>query len=204
MGGECPFWGCTPSKLMVRAADVLALLAQATSTWSLLEVSEAVARRAEDAFPNVPVRTLDAVHLASAIFLRQAFPDHAILAEESAGEYVVVRIQPAAASPGQEGRRRMVLANAGPRPFRRLTLTQDHLVEGGFSDALQLQVYDAITRRCLYPRPPARLRVPRVRVEPDRCMQWMPFDGRSDMRFLTVPGKDGSNTWRRTLPMLAP
>jgi pyruvate/2-oxoglutarate dehydrogenase complex dihydrolipoamide dehydrogenase (E3) component len=24
VGGECPFWGCTPSKLMVRAADVLA------------------------------------------------------------------------------------------------------------------------------------------------------------------------------------
>jgi hypothetical protein len=100
-------------------------------------------------------------------------------------------------TPGQEGRRRVVLANAGPRPFRRVTLTQDHVVQGGFSDALQLQVYDAITRRCLYPRPPARLRVPRVRVEPDRCMQWMPFDGRSDMRFLTVPGKDGTATWRR-------
>ncbi len=99
--------------------------------------------------------------------------------------------------PGHEGRRRMVLANAGPRPITRVTLTQDHIVEGGFSDALQLQVYDAITRRCLYPRPPARLQVPRVQVEPDRCMQWMPFDGRSDIRFLTVPGKDGSNTWRR-------
>jgi pyruvate/2-oxoglutarate dehydrogenase complex dihydrolipoamide dehydrogenase (E3) component len=24
VGGECPFWGCTPSKLMVRAADVVA------------------------------------------------------------------------------------------------------------------------------------------------------------------------------------
>lgn len=24
VGGECPFWGCTPSKLMVRAADLLA------------------------------------------------------------------------------------------------------------------------------------------------------------------------------------
>lgn len=24
VGGECPFWGCTPSKLMVRASDVLA------------------------------------------------------------------------------------------------------------------------------------------------------------------------------------
>ena len=24
VGGECPFFGCTPSKLMVRAADLLA------------------------------------------------------------------------------------------------------------------------------------------------------------------------------------
>jgi len=24
VGGECPFWGCTPSKLMVRPADLLA------------------------------------------------------------------------------------------------------------------------------------------------------------------------------------
>src|SRR3712207_4935577 len=24
VGGECPFWGCTPSKLMVRASEVLA------------------------------------------------------------------------------------------------------------------------------------------------------------------------------------
>ena len=24
VGGECPFWGCTPSKLMVRPADLIA------------------------------------------------------------------------------------------------------------------------------------------------------------------------------------
>ena len=24
VGGECPFWGCTPSKLMVRPGDLLA------------------------------------------------------------------------------------------------------------------------------------------------------------------------------------
>jgi hypothetical protein len=100
-------------------------------------------------------------------------------------------------TPGQEGRRRVVIANAGPRPFRRVTITQDHLVPGGFSDALQLQVYDAITRRCLYPRPPAHLRVPRVRTEPDRCFRWMPFDARRDLHFLPIPGKDGSNTWQR-------
>lgn len=101
------------------------------------------------------------------------------------------------ALPGQAGRRRMVLANAGPRPFRRVTLTQDHLVTGGFSAALQLQVYDAITRRCLYPRPPLRMRVPNVAVEHDRCSRWMPFDGRRHLRYLLVPGADGTSQWKR-------
>lgn len=101
------------------------------------------------------------------------------------------------AVPGQEGRRRMVLSNAGPRPFTKVTLTQDNLVTGGFSRALQLQVYDAITRRCLYPRPPVDARVPNVAVEHDRCARWMPFDGRRHLRSLVVPGKDGSTTWRR-------
>jgi hypothetical protein len=41
--------------------------------------SEEVARRAEDGFPNEPVRTLDASHLASALFLRQSFPDLVLL-----------------------------------------------------------------------------------------------------------------------------
>jgi predicted nucleic acid-binding protein len=57
------------------SADLLAVLAQAASTWAVLEVSEDVARRAEEAFPAEPVRTLDAIHLASALFLRQSFPD---------------------------------------------------------------------------------------------------------------------------------
>lgn len=61
-----------------QAADVLATLAQAASTWAILEISEDVARRAEEGFPSEPVRTLDAIHLASALFLRQSFPDLAI------------------------------------------------------------------------------------------------------------------------------
>ncbi len=62
-----------------QAADLLAVFAQATSTWAVLEISEEVARRAEDGFPSEPVRTLDAVHLASALFLRQSFPALVIL-----------------------------------------------------------------------------------------------------------------------------
>ncbi len=62
-----------------QAADLLAVFAQASSTWAILEISEEIARRAEDGFPSEPVRTLDAIHLASALFLRQSFPDLAIL-----------------------------------------------------------------------------------------------------------------------------
>jgi predicted nucleic acid-binding protein len=62
-----------------KSADVLALFAQAASRWAVLELSEGVARRAEDAFPQEPVRALDALHLASALFLRQSVPDLAVL-----------------------------------------------------------------------------------------------------------------------------
>lgn len=62
-----------------QGADVLAVLAQASATWALLEIWEEVARRAEDAFPHEPVRALDAIHLASALFLRRSVPDLAIL-----------------------------------------------------------------------------------------------------------------------------
>lgn len=55
-------------------ADVLAVFAQAAATWAILEISDQVARRAEEGFPSEPVRTLDAIHLASALLLRQSFP----------------------------------------------------------------------------------------------------------------------------------
>jgi predicted nucleic acid-binding protein len=57
------------------SADLLAIFAQAASTWAILEIADDVARRSEDGFPSEPVRTLDAIHLASALFLRQSFPD---------------------------------------------------------------------------------------------------------------------------------
>lgn len=65
-----------------QSADVLAALAQAASTWAVVELTEEVARRAEEAFPNEPVRTLDAIHLASALFLRQSFPDLVVVSAD--------------------------------------------------------------------------------------------------------------------------
>jgi predicted nucleic acid-binding protein len=64
------------------SADVLAVFSQAVSTWAILEISEEIARRAEDGFPSEPVRTLDAIHLASALFLRQSFPDLVIVSAD--------------------------------------------------------------------------------------------------------------------------
>jgi predicted nucleic acid-binding protein len=65
-----------------QAADLLAIFAQAASTWAILEISDDVARRSEEAFPIEPVRTLDAIHLASALFLRQALPDLVIVSAD--------------------------------------------------------------------------------------------------------------------------
>ncbi|HEV7731182.1 MAG TPA: type II toxin-antitoxin system VapC family toxin [Candidatus Binatia bacterium] len=59
----------------VQSADVLSVFARAASTWDILQISDDVARRAEDGFPAEPVRTLDAIHLASALILRQAYSD---------------------------------------------------------------------------------------------------------------------------------
>lgn len=66
----------------VQAADLLAVFAQASSTWAVLEISDDVARRSEDVFPVEPVRTLDAIHLASMLFLRHAFPDLVVLTRD--------------------------------------------------------------------------------------------------------------------------
>ena len=57
------------------AAEVRATLTQAAARWALLEISSEVAARAEQAFPVEPVRTLDAIHLASALLLRHSIPD---------------------------------------------------------------------------------------------------------------------------------
>ena len=64
------------------AADLSAVLAQAAARWAVLEISRAVADRAETRFAIEPVRTLDAIHLASALALRELLPDLNILSTD--------------------------------------------------------------------------------------------------------------------------
>jgi predicted nucleic acid-binding protein len=81
-----------------QSADVLAVFSQAVSTWAILEITEEIARRAEDAFPSEAVRALDAIHLASALFLRQSFPDLVIVSsdERVSANAALLGFQPAA------------------------------------------------------------------------------------------------------------
>jgi uncharacterized protein with PIN domain len=55
--------------------SALAAAEKVTPSRLALIETRRVARRAEGSFPNEPVGTLDAIHLASALFLRQSFPD---------------------------------------------------------------------------------------------------------------------------------
>lgn len=64
------------------AADLTAVLAQAAARWAVLEISRQVADRAEGRFPAEPVRTLDAVHLGSALALRELLPGLNVLSTD--------------------------------------------------------------------------------------------------------------------------
>ncbi len=57
------------------AGQVRARLLAAAANWQLLPISPDVLARARQSFPAEPIRTLDAIHLASALIARQAAPD---------------------------------------------------------------------------------------------------------------------------------
>jgi predicted nucleic acid-binding protein len=54
------------------AADRRAYLTTAASQWHLLRMSPEIVDRARQPFPGEPIRTLDAIHLASALVARSA------------------------------------------------------------------------------------------------------------------------------------
>ena len=62
-----------------QAADWRAHLAQAATGWHLLRINPEIAERAKQPFPFEPLRTLDALHLSSALLARAKVPGLALL-----------------------------------------------------------------------------------------------------------------------------
>ncbi|HET8679040.1 MAG TPA: type II toxin-antitoxin system VapC family toxin [bacterium] len=61
------------------AADRRAVLNAAATSWHLLRIGGEIIDRARRPFPAEPIRTLDALHLASALSARAAVPGLAVL-----------------------------------------------------------------------------------------------------------------------------
>jgi predicted nucleic acid-binding protein len=61
------------------AADRRAHLMTAASHWHVLRISPEIVERARQPFPGAPIRTLDAIHLASALVARATVPGLALL-----------------------------------------------------------------------------------------------------------------------------
>jgi predicted nucleic acid-binding protein len=80
------------------AADRRAHLATAASHWHVLRIGPEVVERARQPFPGPPIRTLDAIHLASALVARSAIAGLELLSLDErirrAASMLGVRVQP--------------------------------------------------------------------------------------------------------------
>jgi predicted nucleic acid-binding protein len=61
------------------ASAARALLAGAAAHWIVADIDAVVLARAGEPFPAEPIRTLDAIHLATALLARAALPDLTVL-----------------------------------------------------------------------------------------------------------------------------
>lgn len=66
-----------------RAQSCRSRLASAAAQWHVLRVGADVVNRARLPYPGEPIRTLDALHLASALIGRTALPDLSVLSLDS-------------------------------------------------------------------------------------------------------------------------
>ena len=66
-----------------QAASVRQQLARASTHWQVLRISLSALERSRQPFPHEPVRTLDALHLASALEARSALPETRVLSLDS-------------------------------------------------------------------------------------------------------------------------
>jgi predicted nucleic acid-binding protein len=81
-----------------QAADRRAHLNGAAAGWHIMRVGGEIVERARRPFPGEPIRTLDAVHLASALVARQAIAGLELLSLDdrirAAGRQLGIRVQP--------------------------------------------------------------------------------------------------------------
>lgn len=69
----------------ISAADRLqlkGLVARTASQWDLMEITTEVRARASEAFPLEPLRTLDAIHLATALEFAKVYPELSVLSSD--------------------------------------------------------------------------------------------------------------------------
>jgi len=62
-----------------RAGRLRAILSRMTARWQLMPITREVIGRARQPFPGEPIRSLDAIHLASALLASDSLPDLSLL-----------------------------------------------------------------------------------------------------------------------------
>jgi hypothetical protein len=62
-----------------RAALLRSSLAKMVTHWRLMPVSREIVNRARQPFPGEPIRSLDAIHLASALAAADSLPEFGLL-----------------------------------------------------------------------------------------------------------------------------
>ena len=78
----------------ITAADsvrLMDLLAGTISAWDIMEMDHDIQARAGESFPAEPVRTLDAIHLATALEFRRVFSELSILTFD---ERIMANLEP--------------------------------------------------------------------------------------------------------------
>jgi predicted nucleic acid-binding protein len=75
----------------IEASRLKGLLDRTTTAWALLEITPEIRVRAGEPFPVEPVRTLDAIHLSTALQFDRVFPGISVLTFD---ERILVNLEP--------------------------------------------------------------------------------------------------------------
>jgi predicted nucleic acid-binding protein len=75
----------------IETSRLKGVLARTATAWELLEITPEIRIRAGEPFPVEPVRTLEAIHLATALHFGRAFPSLSVLTFD---ERILVNLEP--------------------------------------------------------------------------------------------------------------